>query len=50
MKVQDFLELLSEEDKNKELCIFDLLTGNRVPVTTNMIDLKVSNSLDINFD
>lgn len=50
MKVQEFLELLSEKDRTKELCIFDLLTGDRVPITTNMINLKVSDSLDINLD
>lgn len=48
MKVRELIELLESQDMNKELCVYNTISGNRVPVSANDIDWAIDDVLDIN--
>lgn len=48
MKVKEFIELLESQDMDKELCLYNTLSGNRVSVSSDDIDWAIDDVLDIN--
>ena len=48
MKVKEFIELLESQNMDKELCVFNTISGNRVSVFADDIDWAIDNVLDIN--
>ena len=38
MKVKEFIKLLEAQDLNKELCVYNTVTENRVPISVDDID------------
>lgn len=47
MKLKDFIKLLEEQDMNKELCLYNTISGNRVPVSMDDIDWSMNDTIDI---
>ncbi len=47
MKVKEFIEILEGQDMDKELCLYNTISGNRVPVSADDID-SCMYTLDIN--
>lgn len=48
MKVKEFVKLLESHDMDKEICVFNTISGNRVVVNEEDIDWNISDVLDIN--
>lgn len=48
MKVKEFIELLESQDMDKEICVYNSITGNRVLVSSDDIDWNIDGALDIN--
>ena len=48
MKVKEFVKLLESHDMDKEICVFNTISGNRVEVNAEDIDWNISDVLDIN--
>lgn len=48
MKVKEFIELLESQDMEKDICVFNTISGNRFPVSIDDIDWNIDNVLDIN--
>ena len=48
MKVKDFVKLLESEDMDKEICVYNTISGNRVMVNVDDIDWNIDGILDIN--
>ena len=48
MKVKEFVKLLETHDMDKEICVFNTISGNRVKVNAEDIDWNMSDVLDIN--
>lgn len=48
MKVKELIELLESQDMDKELCVFNTISGNRVLVSADDIDWGIEDVLDIN--
>lgn len=50
MKVSEFIKLFNEEDLDKELCIYDIETGERKPLSDYDVDFDNSDVVDININ
>ena len=48
MKVKEFVKLLESQDMDKEICVYNTISGNRVLVSFDDIDWNISDTLDIN--
>lgn len=48
MKVKEFIELLESKDMDKEICVYNTISGNRVLVSSDDIDWNIEDVLDIN--
>lgn len=48
MKVKEFIELLESQDMDKDICVFNTISGNRVLVSLDDIDWNIDGVLDIN--
>ena len=48
MKVKEFVKLLENHDMDKEICVYNTISGNRVEVNVDDIDWSISDVLDIN--
>lgn len=48
MKVKEFVELLESQDMDKEIFVFNTISGNRVEVNAEDIDWNISDVLYIN--
>lgn len=48
MKVKEFVELLEGQDMDKEICVYNTISGNRVLVSLDDIDWNIDDTLDIN--
>lgn len=48
MKVKEFVKLLESYDMDKEICVYNTISGNRVVVNVDDIDWNISGVLDIN--
>lgn len=48
MKVKEFIELLESQDMDKEICVYNSITSNRVLVSSDDIDWNIDGVLDIN--
>lgn len=47
MKVKEFVELLETQDMDKELCAYNTVSGNRIPISVDDIDWCID-TIDIN--
>lgn len=47
MKVKEFIELLESQDMDKELCVYNTISDNRVLVSVDDIDWCID-TIDIN--
>lgn len=48
MKVKEFVELLESQDMDKEIRVYNTITGNSVLVSSDDIDWNIDGVLDIN--
>lgn len=48
MKVKEFVELIESQDMDKDICVFNTITGNRVSISSDDIDWNIDGVLDIN--
>ena len=48
MKVKEFLDLFTQEDYDKEMCLYLLKTGERIIIDKYDIDFDVTDTVDIN--
>lgn len=48
LTVKEFIKLLDRKDINKVICVFNTISGNRIPVTIDDIDWDIDGILDIN--
>lgn len=48
MKVKEFVELLESKDMDKDICVYNTISGNRVLVSADDIDWNIEDVLDIN--
>lgn len=48
MKVKEFVELLESQDMDKEIRVYNTITGNSVLVSLDDIDWNIDGVLDIN--
>lgn len=48
MKVKELIKLLEQKDMEKDICVFNTISGNRVPVSIDDIDWNIDGVLDIN--
>lgn len=48
MKVKEFIDLLESQDMNKEICVYNTISGNRILVSADDIDWNIEDVLDIN--
>lgn len=47
MKVKEFIELLESQDMDKDLCVYNTISGNRVSISVDDIDWCMY-TIDIN--
>ena len=47
MKVKEFIELLESQDMDKDLCVYNTISGNRVSISVDDIDWYMD-TIDIN--
>lgn len=48
MKVKEFIKLLESQDMDKEIFVYNTISGNRVKVNVDDIDWNIDDVLDIN--
>ena len=50
MKVKEFVQLLTEEDMEKELTLYNVDEGDRLSILPRHIDFDVEGLVEINFN
>lgn len=50
MKVREFVQLLTEEDMDKELTLYDIGAGDRISIQPRQVDFDVEGLVEINFN